>query len=66
MNIREIRGSTKEELLERESELKKELFNLRCQMVLGKMESPGRVKQVRKEIAQVKTVYNDKVANREG
>ena len=60
MEIKEILDLTHEELLQREKQLRKELFNLRFQLVSGRVESPARIRQVRRTIARVKTIYNMK------
>ena len=43
------------EFLEREAELKKELFNLRFQLATGQLEDTARLLTVRKSIARIKT-----------
>jgi len=60
MELKEMRELTEEELLQKEQEAKKELFNLRVQLVSGKVENPARVRQVRRMIAQLKTVAWEK------
>lgn len=60
MELKEMRELTEEELLQKEQEAKKELFNLRVQLVSGKVENPARVRQVRRMIAQLKTVVREK------
>ncbi len=52
---------TIEELRQEESSLRKEMFNLRFQQVTGEIENPLRIRQVRKEIARVLTVINEKL-----
>lgn len=59
----ELRTLTLEELRLEESNLRKELFNLNFQKVTGEIENPLRIRQVRKDIARVLTVMNEK--NRE-
>jgi large subunit ribosomal protein L29 len=63
--MKELLDLTPEELLQREKQLRKELFNLRFQLASGRVESPARIRQVRRDIAQVKTVYNAKTTNRQ-
>jgi len=46
---------TEEELLQKEKELRKELFNLRFQAVSGHVENPGRIKTIKRDIARVLT-----------
>ncbi len=60
MEMKELLDLTPEELLQREKQLRKELFNLRFQLTSGRVESPARIRQVRRDIAQIKTVYNAK------
>jgi large subunit ribosomal protein L29 len=43
-------------LLVKMSDLKAELFNLRFQLATGQLENPMRIKQVKKSIAQIKTI----------
>lgn len=57
MKLTDMRGATLEELTEREKELKREMFNLRFQQAIGgSLENPMRIKNVRKEVARIKTV----------
>lgn len=60
MNVKETRDLTKEELAEKRLGLKKELFNLRVQHVSGKIENPARFRQVRRDIARIETILNEK------
>lgn len=41
-------------------ELKAELFNLRFQLATGQLENPSRIKEVKKSIAQLKTILREK------
>ena len=52
----ELRAKTPEQLADRLLELKKEQFNLRFQRAGGQLENTARVRQVRREIATIKTV----------
>jgi len=63
MEMKELLDLTPEELLQRERQLKNELFNLRFQLASGRVESPARIRRVRRDIAQIKTVYNTKRVN---
>ncbi|EKV29301.1 LSU ribosomal protein L29p (L35e) [Caenispirillum salinarum AK4] len=58
----DIRAKSVDELKDRLVELKKEQFNLRFQKASGQLENTARVSAVRKEIAQVKTVLNERRA----
>ncbi|KPK31483.1 MAG: 50S ribosomal protein L29 [Nitrospira bacterium SG8_35_1] len=56
----ELRNLTIDELKQEESNMRKELFNLRFQKVTGEIENPKRISVVRKDIARVLTVMNEK------
>lgn len=53
---KEIKELSTAELDNREAELKQELFNLRFQLAVNRLENPMRIKAVKKEIAVVKTI----------
>ena len=55
----ELRNSTAEELAFKLAEAKIELFNLRFQSATGQLESHGRLRAVRKEIARIYTVMRE-------
>lgn len=57
--VKELRGLSQEELVQRENELKKELFDLRFQAAAGQLEETARLKEVKKKIARVKTVQSE-------
>jgi len=56
MNANEARALSPDELQERLTGLKKDLFFLRMQHATNQLENPIRISQVRKDIARVKTV----------
>ncbi|SDC44461.1 LSU ribosomal protein L29P [Marinilactibacillus piezotolerans] len=56
MKANELKGLSTTELIEKEAEYKEELFNLRFQLATGQLENTARIKEVRKNIARVKTV----------
>lgn len=58
----DIRAKSDDELKDRLVDLKKEQFNLRFQKASGQLENTARVSAVRKEIAQVKTILNERRA----
>ncbi len=51
---------TAEELLQKEKELRKELFNLRFQQATGEIQNPKRISAVRKDIARILTIITEK------
>lgn len=60
VHLRNLRNLTVEELEVKERELKKDLFNLRFQLVAGRIESPAKIQTTRREIARMKTVVREK------
>lgn len=52
---KELKGLSTAELVEKENELKQELFNLRFQLATGQLEDTARIREVRKQIARIKT-----------
>jgi large subunit ribosomal protein L29 len=60
MDIKEIRAMNDGELMDREAFLKKELFDLRQQSRLGQVEKPSRFGAIRKEVAVILTVLNER------
>ncbi|KUF12522.1 50S ribosomal protein L29 [Pseudoponticoccus marisrubri] len=60
MNAHELRDKTPDELRDALVQLKKEAFNLRFQAATGQSENTARMRQVRRDVARVKTVLNEK------
>lgn len=60
MKLQDIRELTVEELSNKVVELKQELLNLRIQKSLHKLENTAKLGQVKKTIAQIKTVIKEK------
>ena len=60
MNLEKIRNMSQAELAAEELKLKKELFNLRFQHATSQLDNPGKMKEVKREIARVKTVLREK------
>jgi large subunit ribosomal protein L29 len=63
MKIDAIREMTPEELDSELMKQKNELFNLRFQHVTGQLENPMLMREVKKEIARIKTVIREKELN---
>ncbi|PPR28484.1 MAG: 50S ribosomal protein L29 [Alphaproteobacteria bacterium MarineAlpha10_Bin1] len=59
MKIDDTRGMTEDELKTSLLSLKKEAFNLRFQQAIGQLENTSRMREVRRDIARVKTVMTD-------
>ena len=60
MKVNEIRNLSAEELNQKLASLKEELFNLRFQLAVNKLDNPPRIGAVKKEIAIVKTVQRER------
>jgi large subunit ribosomal protein L29 len=56
----DLRMSSSEELENKLAEAKIELFNLRFQAATGQLESHGRLREIRKEIARIYTVMRER------
>ncbi|MCD8342562.1 MAG: 50S ribosomal protein L29 [Clostridiales bacterium] len=60
MKAVDVRGMTPAELDTKLVELKKELFELRFQNATNQLNNPGRIADVKKDIARVKTIIREK------
>jgi large subunit ribosomal protein L29 len=58
MKIKELREFSAAELKHREAELVDQLFKLRFQKSLGQLESPMKIKTIKRDIARIKTLLN--------
>lgn len=58
----DITSQTDDQLSDQLMELKREQFNLRFQAATNQIEKPSRVREVRRTIAQIKTVQNQRAA----
>ncbi|MEF8793495.1 50S ribosomal protein L29 [Thiohalorhabdus sp.] len=59
-NAKELRGQGGGELEKQLQDLRDEQFNLRFQHATGQLENTSRIRQVRRAIARIKTVMNEK------
>ena len=62
MKIEDVRRMTPDELASNLLQLKKEQFNLRFQRATGQLENTSRVREVRRDIARLKTIARQKRA----
>ena len=60
MKVSEIRELSNEEINDKLVETKQELFNLRFQQATGVCEKPSRIKELRHEVARMKTVLRER------
>ncbi len=59
MKASKMRDMSKEDLILEESELRKQLLRLRFQTATGQLESAGKMKDVRRDIARIKTILGE-------
>ena len=60
MKVKEIRELSTEEINKKLVETKEELFNLRFQQATGSLEKPSRIRELRHEVARLKTVLRER------
>ena len=60
MELNKIREMSDKELNAELIKLKKDLFNLRFQHVTGQLENPVKLREIKKDIARVKTIIREK------
>ena len=61
LEIDDLRTHTDDQLVEQLAELKREQFNLRFQAATNQIEKPSRVREVRRSIAQIKTLQGERL-----
>ncbi len=65
MKANEIRKMTTEEIVKKIEESKEELFNLRFKQATGSLEKPARLHELRKDVARLKTILNERSTKEE-
>jgi large subunit ribosomal protein L29 len=60
MKANELRDMSVEDLMKKELDLREDLFKLKFQHGIRRLENPARLSQLRKEIARVRTVMTEK------
>lgn len=60
MKAADVRSKSADQLNEELVKLKKEQFNLRFQAATGQLEKTGRVTEIRRDIARIKTILREK------
>lgn len=58
----DLRTKTEDQLSAELTELKREQYNLRFQAATNQLEAPSRIRKVRRTIAQIKTLQNERAA----
>jgi len=61
-NTEDLRTKTDDQLTAELTELKREQYNLRFQAATNQLEKPSRIREVRRTIAQIKTLQNERAA----
>ena len=59
-DIADLRTRSDDQLLEQLTELKREQYNLRFQAATNQLEAPSRVREVRRTIARIKTLRQER------
>ena len=59
-NVSDLRAKTDDQLVENLADLKKEAFTLRFQAATNQLERPARIKEVRRDIARIKTLQTER------
>ena len=62
MKVKELKEMTIEELDQQLVDIRKEQFNLKLQQVSGQLENPARMKDLRRTVARIKCIKNEKTA----
>ena len=60
MKVKEIRELSNEEINAKLKESKEELFNLRFSSAMGNLEKPSRLRELRHQVARLKTVLKER------
>ena len=58
--ISDLKANTDDQLTQQLVDLKREQFNLRFQAATNQLEKPSRIREVRRTIAQIKTLQNER------
>ena len=64
MTNKEIRDLTNEQIVKKIEEYKEELFNLRFSQATGNLEKPSRLRELRKQVAKMKTIIRERELNK--
>ncbi|TDT70671.1 LSU ribosomal protein L29P [Hypnocyclicus thermotrophus] len=60
MKAAELRNLETQELITKSKELKEELFNLKFQLSLGQLTNTAKIREIRREIARIKTIIKER------
>lgn len=65
MKARELRELGSDELLRRQEELRDQLFKLRAQHAIGQLENTMKLRNIRKDLARIKTILKERQLGKE-
>jgi len=60
MKIKELNNLSEDELVAKEKQLKKDIFDLESQRQMGRVEKPANFRNLRRDIARILTVLNQR------
>ena len=60
MKVMEIRELTMDDLRARVKDLDDQMFRLRIQKAMGQLEAPAKVRDIRRDLARIKTILREK------
>ncbi len=60
--LQELRGKSKEELVQKEKSLKEELFKINAQRYSGRVDKPHMFSLIKKDIARIQTLLREKIS----
>jgi len=63
MKIKELSNLTEDDLIVKEKQLKKELFDMESHRQMGRVEKPASFRNLRRDIARILTVLNERKIN---
>jgi len=60
MEAKEFRDMSKDELIQKRSDLREEIFNLKLKKATSRLESPMKLRETKKDLARLETVLREK------
>ena len=66
MKIKELSNLTEDDLITKEKQLKKDLFDMESHRQMGRVEKPASFRNLRRDIARILTVLNERRISKEG
>ncbi|TMA12718.1 MAG: 50S ribosomal protein L29 [Deltaproteobacteria bacterium] len=60
MEVKEIRDMSRDELIQKRSDLREEIFNLKLKKATSRLESPMKLKETKRDLARLETVLRER------